>query len=344
MDLLEIYPKDSRILFIGPYPPPLGGVSVHTKRLIMLLRRNGYDVDLFDTSRNCNSSSINLLKLVQIIFLKRYDIIHIQYYFRKYILIIFLLRNFMKFSIYYTQHNPRLFTDLNKLAHNFRKKFIEKLDYLVVVAEHIRESYEKKNIKLPKNIIVRNAFLPPPLEEESEIMQTYSPKTQEFIRSHKPIIIANAWQIIFYDGVDLYGLDLCVELTLRLKKDFPKIGFLFVLANEKINIDYINKVKTKIDELCVNNNFHFITGQKELWPLFKLADLSVRPTATDGDALSIREALYFDCPVIASDVVGRPEGTTTFKNRDIDDLYTHMFEMLKIKNKNSIKISRYLQA
>ena len=344
MDLLEIYPKDSRILFIGPYPPPLGGVSVHAKRLITLLRRNEYDVDFFDTSRDCNSSFIDFLKLVQIIFLKHYDIIHIQYYSRKYIPIIFLLRNLMKFSIYYTQHNPRLFIDLNKLDYNFRKKFIEKLDYLVVVAEHICESYEKKNIKLPKNVIIKNAFLPPPMEEESKIIQTYSPKTKEFIRSHKPIIMANAWQITFCDGVDLYGLDLCVELTFRLKDTFPKIGFLFAIANEKINISYIDKVKTKIDKLCINNNFHFITGQKELWPLFKFADLSVRPTSTDGDALSIRESIYFDCPVIASDVVGRPEGTTIFKNRNIDDLYSHICEMLEIKSKNSIKISRGSQA
>lgn len=33
VNILKIYPKNSKILLVGPYPPPLGGVSVHIKRL-----------------------------------------------------------------------------------------------------------------------------------------------------------------------------------------------------------------------------------------------------------------------------------------------------------------------
>ena len=33
------------------------------------------------------------------------------------------------------------------------------------------------------------------------------------------------------------------ELTARLKKKYPNIGFLFALANDKKNIDYIKKQK-----------------------------------------------------------------------------------------------------
>ena len=72
-----------------------------------------------------------------------------------------------------------------------------------------------------------------------------------------------------------------------------------------------------------------MTGQKELWPLFKKINLFIRPTFTDGDAVSIREALSFNCSVIASDVVQRPKSTVTFKNRDFNDLYRQASSMLK---------------
>ncbi len=57
----------------------------------------------------------------------------------------------------------------------------------------------------------------------------------------------------------------------------------------------------------------------ELWPLFENADLMVRPTCVDAYGVSIAEALYFDCPAIASDVCERPDGTVLFRNRDQSD-------------------------
>ena len=58
----------------------------------------------------------------------------------------------------------------------------------------------------------------------------------------------------------------------------------------------------------------------------------VRPTNTDGDALSIREAMYFKISVIASDVTTRPENTIIFKNRDLDDFYIKCkIELIQLK-------------
>ena len=54
--------------------------------------------------------------------------------------------------------------------------------------------------------------------------------------------------------------------------------------------------------------------------LINHSDIVLRTTNTDGDALTIREALYFGKTVIASDVIGRPSGTKLFKNRDVDSL------------------------
>ena len=41
-------------------------------------------------------------------------------------------------------------------------------------------------------------------------------------------------------------------------------------------------------------------------PVLRLTDVLLKPTNTDGDAISVREALYLGVPVVASDVVERP--------------------------------------
>jgi hypothetical protein len=48
----------------------------------------------------------------------------------------------------------------------------------------------------------------------------------------------------------------------------------------------------------------------------------LRTTNTDGDAISIREALDLNKIVIASDVVKRPQGVKLFKTRDVNSLVT----------------------
>ena len=125
---------------------------------------------------------------------------------------------------------------------------------------------------------------------------------------------------------------MCVDLIYKLKNDFPNIGLIFALADEKTNSYYIKQMKIRIKDLRIESNFYFLTGQKEIWPLFKHADLMVRPTNTDGDAISIREALYFKVPVVASDVTLRPNDCYLFKNRDINELYNQCKIILNRRN------------
>jgi glycosyltransferase involved in cell wall biosynthesis len=112
---------------------------------------------------------------------------------------------------------------------------------------------------------------------------------------------------------------MCVQLLSGLREEYPDIGLLFALAEIGDN-RYYDKIRMKINELGIQENIHFMLGQKELWPLFKKADLMVRPTYIDGYGISVAEALYLGCPAIASDVCKRPDGTILFRNRDEDDL------------------------
>jgi glycosyltransferase involved in cell wall biosynthesis len=335
MEIIDIYSDSSRILLIGPLPPPYGGVSVHIKRLKKLLDKAGFNTNTFYRSDNHNSILLNALILFKKIIFGNYNIVHIHGYFRAYALVVFVARYLISYRIYYTVHNPRLFQNKNGIAIFLINKFIEKIDCLVLVSKDLIKDFKRNKVRLPKKVFVCNAFLPPPEEDEPGIIDTYSAQTLDFVSNHKPLIIANASRICFYNDIDLYGLDLCIELSAVLKKKYPKIGLLFSLANENVNSDYIEKKKRRISELDIEENFFFMTGQKELWPLYKRADIGVRPTATDGDAVSIREALCFKTPVVASDVVSRPKNTITFKHRDLCDLCHQVEKALESTNQKS---------
>src|SRR4029453_3860786 len=126
-----------------------------------------------------------------------------------------------------------------------------------------------------------------------------------------PLIVANAFKLILQQGVDLYGVDMCLELYRHLLKEYPNLGFVFALAEigEK---EYFESIGRRISQLGLESNFRFLTGQKEFWPFLKKANLMVRPTITDGYALSVAEAVYFKCAVVASDVAVRPQGVILF--------------------------------
>jgi glycosyltransferase involved in cell wall biosynthesis len=76
-----------------------------------------------------------------------------------------------------------------------------------------------------------------------------------------------------------------------------------------------------VKKYTLEDNFHFYTKPIAYPAVINMCDLFIRPTNTDGDALSIREAISLKKPAIASDVCKRPEGTIFFKDRNIDDLY-----------------------
>ncbi|HKW94459.1 MAG TPA: glycosyltransferase family 4 protein [Methylomirabilota bacterium] len=62
--------------------------------------------------------------------------------------------------------------------------------------------------------------------------------------------------------------------------------------------------------------------------LLRASDVAVRSTFVDGDAITVREALAFGVPVVASDTGYRPEGVTLFRRGDVSDLTAKVRQVL----------------
>lgn len=295
---------------IGIMPPPLGGISVYLHRLSKVSPN-----DIF-----LNEAKMNKLAILRALMAKDRHFFYnglSRYCFLCLLISAFLRRN--SYTLIFHGQNLEKNYDSSRFFNRCFLKII--LIYAVsiqAVNPQIKEFIcDVIKVKAEK-VFVQHAFLPPPLEDEEEILSTYELELHDFINHHSPLVIANAFRLNFFNGVDLYGLDMCVKLVLDLKKEYPEMGLLFALADDS-NQAYLQEIKERLTQYNINDHFYFMTGQKELWPLFKKADLMVRPTCTDGDALSIREALYFRCPVVASDVCPRLGKIIIFSARNQEE-------------------------
>jgi glycosyltransferase involved in cell wall biosynthesis len=200
-------------------------------------------------------------------------------------------------------------------------------DRIVLVNEYILQ-----RISLPAGKwIVKNAFIPPIMEEEAELPAFVKNWVENKKDSGNVVLCANAYQLRIYDSHDLYGLDMCIQAAESLiKKGYP-VSFIFNVSTLEKNRELYEEYHREIRGKNLQEDFLLINEELSFVKLITISDVVLRPTNTDGDALTIREAIYFGKPVISSDVIPRPDDTILFKTRDMTD-----FENKLIRTLNSI--------
>ena len=319
--------KKVKIAIIGPYPPPYGGISVHIKRIENYFKKNHTEYIIYNESRIVgyeniiNVKPINSYKkfIFKIPFLK-FGTLHFHVTNLKIQMLLGCYR-FLGKKIILTMHGESYFDELAKLnlvGHYLILLSLRNINKIICVNPRIKEGLLDLGLD-SKKIEIIPAFIPP-TSDEIDIKQL--PEFFHKIRhKHKFLITANAFRISFYNNEDLYGIDLSIELMkLLIDNGYKDIGFIYVIPDIG-DYDYFKKMQNLVKKYTLEDNFYFYTKPVAYPAVINMCDLFIRPTNTEGDALSIREALTLQKPTIASDVCTRPEGTIFFKNRNIDDLY-----------------------
>lgn len=318
-----------KVLIIGPCPPPYGGVSVHILRLHNLLKKE-FDFDFIDESPIKKNEYFNIRSLKLSIYLKKVYNSNILYVHSGNTLVrIFHLvigRIFSKKIILalhgFTSAPPKFIFYIKGLTYRLANT-------IIVVNDDI-----KKRLHLPeKKCITKEAFIPPVLKEEPPLPENIVELLYKNKRDGKVIVCANAFRLEKYKNQDLYGLDMCIEATHRLLQKNLSFIFIFIVSSNDEKTDAYFKMERLIKELNLCN--HFFLGNEKLSfvKLMQQSDIIVRPTNTDGDSLTIREGLFLNKKVLASDVVERPGGVLLFENRNVNDLETKL-EGLIVNNQS----------
>lgn len=319
----------TKILLIGPAPNNIGGISIHLRRLTELLS-DVYVFSIIDEGRKrwsgvYNVRSLDVRKYFQIV--KAADIVHIHSG-------VWILRLFHVLCCKTILHKRTLVTvhrDPSIESFSMITKFCLSLcDAVIAVNEKgykfLLDNNKCKYYHLP-------AFIPPNIETEPQLPDTITTWIEKVRKNPKNVILcSNAWNLVFHNGVDLYGLDICIDAIAMLNKTSHNYFLIFVLASNTGHQELLIQYKSKIKELGLSDNIFIYESPTSFVRLLNECDIVLRCTNTDGDAISIREALHLGKCVVASDVVERPEGTIIFKTRDVNDLVKKVNEYVPFGN------------
>lgn len=334
-----------KVALIGRYPPPWGGISVHVQRVIAQLRAQNNKVYFFEAAQQIRYVFFFFYAVRLLYFLIRhrpdilfYHTLYLKHAFHELWLIV-LLKRMLCYRVVIVDHHCRYLYNQSEKHKNYLNKLMHHVDQQLFIGNLTEQSYRDNGIIKPPYWSVESAFLPPDENQRQTIIGSYPPSLFDFIHNHTPLLLMNGSRVsLLPNGKDLYGFDMSLQVIMHSKSSFAKIGLIIALP-EIANEFYYEEILTFIRNNHLDAHVYFFHGQKELWPLFTSVDLFLRPTWTDGDSISVREALYYNVPVVASDICIRPEHVTLFKTGDVDDCLKKVLSVLSRYEKNNVGFS-----
>lgn len=310
-----------RIAILGIEPPPFGGVSVHISRVMDRFSLQDNFVSLFETDKRRKFLPLYLLRLFLWLIVKRPE--HLYYhatYLKSAVIELQFLAKFcwlFRYKLYVIDHDCRHLYKRTRFSRWLFKGVIKRAESVICIGASTKQSYDD-HAMVGDRIIMQDAFLPPIVRHAGLIKGSYPSSLTTFIKDHTPIILMSVAHLMRADQKDVYGVDVALDLIAAITDEYPDAGLLIGMPTVS-DTQYFEQLQEKMRSLGIAERLYILHGNKELWPLFESVDLFLRPTHSDGDSISVREALYFNVPVVASDVTKRPKGVHCFKAMDTMD-------------------------
>lgn len=313
-----------KIILIGAYPPPIGGNSIHIKRLLEQCLSKGIPTivldpysfpsknDLDEVYRFKGNAFIRSIKLfLKIIEYHGYLIIHIhvsamrRFFFFAVPFIIFTIGRKRIITIHSGSFQEQ--TESKSFFYRLWLNLILNRFNNIITVNDKQANYLIKKIKIKRDKInIIPAFIPP----------------MSFNSNFRiPVELENVKWLILSSGycTKLYGYVGILNIIDKLQKEGWSIGIILAIYSE-YDKDILRQIEIK------SKNIKNAIIYKDLPPddfisLQKICNIYIRATYKDGDAVAIREAAMMGCRIIASGCVIRPKGCALFKTGDEQSLY-----------------------
>jgi glycosyltransferase involved in cell wall biosynthesis len=317
--------SEKSLLFFGPAPPPLGGVSVHIQRLATLAAPRFKAVGVLASSSSSvreldaqgrvitEGKGLHNLLLTGRKILARFapDIVHIHIStgFKLSVLwTLYKLALRKKPKVVLTIHTGafvEFYQRSNAVKLMLTRKMVENADAIICVNPAI-EAFLKDRVKPGTILTTIPAFLPSPANPSDQDRQSIA----DLRKSAEKIIVISGY------CMDYYGFHLLLDSIERLGLK-QKVGLAFIFysqydpAYEKALMDKAaNGFQLKCFKDMAPDRFN---------GLLSLCDIYYRATDRDGDCVALREAGALNLQIVATNVVNRPAGTATFGREDPQD-------------------------
>ena len=312
----------------GFAPPPTGGISVYCKRLIDKLHAKDEHIIMrnFAASKSGCGYIVDvknkLIEFLKLLFVSK-RLIHSQFTNFKLLLLLYLFG--WRHDIIMTLHNRRLVM-LNGWKRRIVNRLFQRVKYVIyndpTYTPLLREKFDIDDTK----IVLLPTYISPGKDELKGLTKDIA----EFLSRHTYNLSANASRIIKNEFFgDLYGLDQLIYLMDRLVHEKGlDVGLVFCVS-DIFNHEYYNHCIAKIKELGLERHFLFaIAPSVNGFEVWSATDVFLRPTMSDMEGVSVKEALQFGTPVVASDVCTRPKEAVLYRTGDAEDLFDKTYTLL----------------
>ena len=285
----------ARILIIGKTPPPIGGVTIHVQRLLGWLDKVGQSVGFYDMAK------LNVWALISEI--RKHDVIHVNVSNSYLCLFIAFMSKIFGKKVIITYHgNVGRWGRLRNLVD---RVWLTLIDQPLVLNEQSLRMVERWNAKVRQV----SAFLPPVNDDVLE--PAIADRVENFCVGSDIVYCTNAYDFVYDSkGRETYCITQLVKIfgTLEGKR-------LIVSDPAGSYGEYF-----EVEGLSVPENVMLISESHSFYAVIRESDAMLRATTTDGDSLSVREALYLGVSVLASNCVERPSGVVLFDIESEGDL------------------------
>jgi len=317
-----------RVLLLGPYPPPHGGVETNLVAIRRFLQKRGIGCAVINITRHRKQEADevyyprNAIQLVGLLFRLRYDVLHLHVggMLSQRVLRLGLVCSLApgKKTVF-TFHSggyPSLPEAKALTPRSLAGLVLRRFDRVIGVNQQIVDFFHQLGVSQDRTrSIAPHAFL----ADEDHTGDLPEP-LRGFFGNHKPVLIS-AGQL-----EPEYDLGSQIDVMGPIREKFPDAG-LVLLGHGTLE----GSLRKKIDEkpfakhiLLCGDVAHAVTMKA-----IARADLMLRTTLYDGDAISVREALYLGTPVVATDNGMRPAGVQLVPASDLDALFVAVERTLR---------------
>ena len=299
--------KRLRVLQLGPYPPPEGGITRNMLAIRDELLARDHEYSIIATSRSSRIDDErnvyhpgSVLALLRLLTSLNFDVLHLHIggdISRRVLRLATVCALFGGKKTVLTLHSGGYpLTDKGQEAsrHSIRGMIFRRFSRVIAVNEAIGDLFARYGIPAERIRVLSPHSLKAP-DPQAKIPSNLS----DFCRRHSPMLVSVGGMEEEYDPH--FQVDAMKDVLAK----FPDAGLMIVgngsMQNEiQLSLDS----STYGDQVLLTGNIpHDVTLH-----LINDADIVLRTTLFDGDAISVREALFLGKPVIATDTSARPVG------------------------------------
>ncbi len=318
-----------KLLLIGPYPPPHGGISVHVAEAKRQLDQAGIPCGVLNLDRRAPESPEYIrfdtrLKMLRILFRHAREgwtfHLHTNGHNDKSWMIALMcgLAGRKAPARVLTIHSGMAPAYLNR---NGWRRYLcrfacRQYSRIIAVNHQIRETL----IAIGASSSLLEEL---PAYLDAAPTNALPPPVRDLLVGAKPLLTT----VLFYRPE--YAFDLLVNAIAKLQRRFPFVRCLVMGSGEQRR-EAEDIVKQKGLERAVK-----LIGDVShdvCLGLIARSDAFVRATLNDGDSISVREALALGVPTVVSNVGARPSGAILFEPGNLTDLTTKLEACLLLKD------------